>query len=297
MTHVTSAEIVSQRSSADRARIQLSRAACVVFFGLALASMVIRPLYAQGGVAPMVVDLPLQGIKIDSDADGNWSRIYSTGTQPVEFPDRRGISTAQKIAEERAKAQIVKFLQQEVSTETVASEMETTGSTTTSRKGTGADGISKEAQRKLATSLTEVMRSYSKGTLRGVTVLEVGYDEKREEAWVRVGVSQETMGIARSVQTGRQANQPAPIPAAAGGRREEVVRQPSEVRTGNDLPPSWRAFTTARGLVRGLHLRSRAEWDAYCASSDKPKDVPSNPDVVYRERGWISWDDWLGIGG
>src|SRR5439155_22617388 len=115
--------------------------------------------------------------------------------------------------------------------ETVVSEMESTTSTTTDRKGTGADGISKEAQRKLATSLTEIMRSYSKGNLRGLTVLEVGYDEKREEAWVRVGLSRETMGIARSIQAAIQGHHSvANGTATATGTREQVVRQPTEVR-------------------------------------------------------------------
>jgi len=45
-------------------------------------------------------------------------------------------------------------------------------------------------------------------------------------------------------------------------------------------------------------LESREEaahtaWREYCKSGEKPDDVPSNPDEVYKES-WKSWCDWLG---
>ena len=47
---------------------------------------------------------------------------------------------------------------------------------------------------------------------------------------------------------------------------------------------------------RGLKLKSAKEYGAYCKSGNKPDDIPSAPDVVYADSGWISWGDWLGIG-
>lgn len=90
-------------------------------------------------------ELPLQGIKIESDANGLWQRIYATGHQPVTFPDRSGITTAQKIAEERAKAEIIKFFQQQVSAETLVKDMEATQQTARRTQGTAADASSRVA--------------------------------------------------------------------------------------------------------------------------------------------------------
>jgi len=56
----------------------------------------------------------------------------------------------------------------------------------------------------------------------------------------------------------------------------------------------YRPFVEARALVRDLHLRSGNEWRSWSKSSDKPDDVPANPDVVYRGEGWCGWGDWLG---
>lgn len=276
--------------------VRVNTVVCVA----AILALVFQPssLRAKQG---QTVSLPLQGITIDTDEAGNLRRIYATGRQPVEFPDSRGISTAQKIAEERAKAEIIKFLQQDVTSQTLVNELEATSTTTSRYQGASADGISKEGQRRLATSLSETIGSFSKGTLRGVVVLEAGYDDKREEAWVRVGVSQETMAMARSTQNalaGRgspngSGSNPTATAVGAGGTSEPVVRQPSEVRRGADLPASPRGFTSARGFVRGLHLKSRAEWDAYVKSGEKPADIPANPDEIYKAH-WISWEDWLG---
>jgi hypothetical protein len=35
-------------------------------------------------------------------------------------------------------------------------------------------------------------------------------------------------------------------------------------------------------------------WLEYCGSGQKPENIPSRPDIVYRGRGWVSWCDWLG---
>jgi hypothetical protein len=59
---------------------------------------------------------------------------------------------------------------------------------------------------------------------------------------------------------------------------------------------NWRKFEEARTFVRRLHLKSFAEWLDYCKSSQKPPDIPSNSQTVYRDAGWAGWGDWLGTG-
>ena len=57
----------------------------------------------------------------------------------------------------------------------------------------------------------------------------------------------------------------------------------------------WRSFEEAREYVRGLGLKSRAEWQAYCKSGDKPDDIPSTPNRVYDSK-FKGVGDWLGTG-
>lgn len=182
-----------------------------------------------------VFELPLQGIRIEAGASGDWERIYATGVQPVEFPDRRGITTAQRIAEQRAKAEIVKFFDQEMSAETIVSEMEAATQVSTRQQGSGGESFDKDSQRVLATSLSEVLRSYSSSTLRGVMVLESGYDEASEEAWVKVGISRGSIAMASAASSAMTAANPTAQGQQTGGAGQ-VRTQPTEVRKGADLP-------------------------------------------------------------
>jgi hypothetical protein len=56
----------------------------------------------------------------------------------------------------------------------------------------------------------------------------------------------------------------------------------------------WKSFTEARALARGLGLKSQVGLTVWSKSRQRPSDIPSNPDRVYRDDGWISWPDWLG---
>jgi hypothetical protein len=66
----------------------------------------------------------------------------------------------------------------------------------------------------------------------------------------------------------------------------------NQARHVNMLP-----FAAGRAYARKLKLRSKKEWQAWSKSGQRPSDIPSNPDVTYRDDGWVSWPDWLGNGG
>ncbi len=53
-------------------------------------------------------------------------------------------------------------------------------------------------------------------------------------------------------------------------------------------------FEEARSFSRSLKLKSNKEWRSFLKSGNCPKDIPSNPNVVYRDAGWQGWGDWLG---
>lgn len=142
----------------------------------------------------------IDGVEIEWAPDGSVKRLYSRYGQPVEFADRRGITGAQTIAEEKAKAAIVRFMDQTVASNRVVTEVEADLGKATQERQAGDTQVKKVDQRTLLTSLTEVSGSYASGELRGVIVLEKGYDEKTGEAWAVVGISDKTIRAARAVK-------------------------------------------------------------------------------------------------
>ena len=53
-----------------------------------------------------------------------------------------------------------------------------------------------------------------------------------------------------------------------------------------------RSFTEARKFVRSLKLKDNKEWKVYCKSEEMPDDIPSNPNLTYKE--FMGLGDWLG---
>jgi hypothetical protein len=57
---------------------------------------------------------------------------------------------------------------------------------------------------------------------------------------------------------------------------------------------TWLSFDAARAFVRALQLGSAKEWKEYRKSGKRPSNIPSGPDSIYRDSGWVSMPDWLG---
>ena len=55
-------------------------------------------------------------------------------------------------------------------------------------------------------------------------------------------------------------------------------------------------FEEARTTVNLLNLKNNKEWRTYCSSGRKPENIPSNPNAVYKNKGWKGFGDWLGTG-
>jgi superfamily II DNA or RNA helicase len=60
---------------------------------------------------------------------------------------------------------------------------------------------------------------------------------------------------------------------------------------------TFRQFDAAREFARSLSLSGKQEWAEFASSGNRPIDVPSTPEVIYRNKGWAGWSDWLGTGG
>ena len=58
----------------------------------------------------------------------------------------------------------------------------------------------------------------------------------------------------------------------------------------------WLSFEEARAYVKSLKLKGLREWNEWCKSEIRPKNIPSHPRMVYKGNGWIDLGDWLGTG-
>ncbi len=59
---------------------------------------------------------------------------------------------------------------------------------------------------------------------------------------------------------------------------------------------NWMSFDEARNYAQSLNLKSSSQWKEYSKSGKRPEDIPARPNEVYKDKGWISWGDWLGTG-
>ena len=58
----------------------------------------------------------------------------------------------------------------------------------------------------------------------------------------------------------------------------------------------YRSFEEARRFVWSLGLTSYREWTEWRKSGNKPDDIPSNANLVYKDAGWQGWGNFLGTG-
>ena len=55
----------------------------------------------------------------------------------------------------------------------------------------------------------------------------------------------------------------------------------------------FRSFKEAKEFVRHLDLESSTDYRRYARSGKRPDDIPANPQLQYKGRGWIDWPDFL----
>ena len=63
----------------------------------------------------------------------------------------------------------------------------------------------------------------------------------------------------------------------------------------------YRSFDDARFFVHGLNLKTQKDWKEYCQgrlqkNCSKPDDIPANPNITYKNNGWVNYGHWLGTG-
>ncbi len=82
----------------------------------------------------------------------------------------------------------------------------------------------------------------------------------------------------------------------------DQFKEALETKLWNKLAKlSWMPFDEAKEFTHLLELKSHDEWGAYYKGEmpdlpPKPDDIPSAPNVVYKDKGWKGVGDWLGTG-
>ena len=59
---------------------------------------------------------------------------------------------------------------------------------------------------------------------------------------------------------------------------------------------NWIDFQSARKIIHTLKLKNQTAWRKYIKSGKKPDNIPSDPNIVYKNKGWKGLGDWLGTG-
>ncbi len=182
--------------------------------------------------SPTANAIHLDGLDIEFDSGGNWTRMYSTYRQPVTMNDRQGLRTAYTIAEEKGKAQIVRYYHQNVSSERLVTQVDQATQNATRTQGSQGETMSKTAQRQMVESVKEFTRSFSQGTLRGVNIIEQGYDQKADEVWVKIGITKGGIHTANAVRKAMNDTGTSPTMSAvkADSSKGKAGAQSSEVR-------------------------------------------------------------------
>ena len=57
---------------------------------------------------------------------------------------------------------------------------------------------------------------------------------------------------------------------------------------------NFRSLDDAKKFAQSLKLNGSIEWFKYFKSVNRPFDIPYNPRISYKNKGWKGWPDFLG---
>jgi hypothetical protein len=107
-------------------------------------------------------------------------------------------------------------------------------------------------------------------------------------------------GQAAWVEWCKSGNKPDNIPQKPSRTYKDSgwVRYGDWLGTGNisNQNREFLPFEEARTFARNLNLNGRTTWREWCKSGERPDNIPSNPNSVYKDSGWIGMGDFLGTG-
>jgi predicted helicase len=67
-------------------------------------------------------------------------------------------------------------------------------------------------------------------------------------------------------------------------------------RHRSGLKEKYLPYSEARDFVHKLKLKGKYDWLEYLRNEKKPLNLPSHPERIYKDKGWIGLGDWFGTG-
>ena len=52
-------------------------------------------------------------------------------------------------------------------------------------------------------------------------------------------------------------------------------------------------YEESKKNIQKFHLISNKEWRIFAKSKQFPKQIPTNPDKIYKNNGWTNWGEFL----
>ena len=196
-------------------------------------------------------------------------QIISVGTGTYDFNDTDDIREAKQDAEKRAKAAIVKFLKEDISTNESLEETSKKVKVFSSENGVQSSNVSKESVK----NTMEAIRGSAAGLLTGVVVLQsakVPGNGNAGEYRVMVGTSSKTREASQQLDNAIAATLNQAQPAVAGNvpQANDAVAQADNAANNGEtnvaegaLPPGWivcvgdgtdRRSAVQQALVEGI---------------------------------------------
>lgn len=117
------------------------------------------------------------------------SRVISVYRQPVKFLDRSGVRKASVIAQERAKAEIVRFFSQFQTTMREIEEVDQDGEDATRIVDSNGDVTTRTITRNQSFVLRQLDASFASSSISGILQIEEAFDKEMSEVCVAVGYS------------------------------------------------------------------------------------------------------------
>ena len=99
-------------------------------------------------------------------------------------------------------------------------------------------------------------------------------------------------------QYAKSGKRPSDIPSNANKAYKDRgwIDWPDFLGTRNNATykKKFRSFEAAKVFVHTLGLKNIRDYREYAKSGNRPAKIPSDPQLQYKDRGWIDWPDFLG---
>lgn len=169
---------------------------------IASSLFVVQTVQAQS--SDYVLELSSQygeGVWLLFDTEGGFEMLVSTYKQPVNSDSKSEMRKARTIARENAKAAILKFLQNYVSSDTY-SETINVEIEQFIEMSSGDDAVVEmDIASDVTTSLTNIVQSNAAGNLRGIETISEVYDETFGEVLVTVAISERSIAASKRIKS------------------------------------------------------------------------------------------------